>query len=150
MSGMDYKNQKTAIILGLFGLLPFIAPIIFIPLVDGILIQTFLLVQIIYGSIIMCFMGGVQWGYAVAMGKVAPPFVYVASVIPALLIILFLVFNQLFGMYGFIIHFVVGIVILAQAIMDHFIMAEGWFVKLRWILAILASSSLMIGGYMMA
>ena len=147
---MDYKNQKTAILVGLIGLVPFIAPIVLISLVGQDLIQNLLLIQIIYASIIMCFMGGVQWGYAVAMGKVAPPFLYVISIVPSLLIMAFLAFNEFFNIFGFMLHFIVGAVLLVQAIVDHFIMAETWFVKLRWVLALTATTSLMIGGYLMA
>lgn len=147
---MNYKNQKMAVILGLLGLIPFIAPVVLIPILSQSFIQELLLIQIIYASIIMCFMGGVQWGYAVAMGRVAPPLLYVVSIAPSLLIMAFLAFNEFFNIYGFVIHFIVGCVLLIQAIIDHFIIAETWFVKLRWVLALTATTSLMVGGYMMA
>ncbi|MDX6751716.1 DUF3429 domain-containing protein [Geminicoccaceae bacterium 1502E] len=72
---------KVALLLGWLGVLPFAAALAGIALGD-FTAHLANAVLLIYGAVILSFMGGVQWGLAMAAGS--GPARYVASVVPAL------------------------------------------------------------------
>lgn len=81
---MTLRMPRTALILGLLGLIPFIACL-------GA-VHTDLMLgadqarrgAVLYGVVILSFMGGAQWGLATASAEPRPR-AFVASVLPALL-----------------------------------------------------------------
>lgn len=134
------KFQKFAWGLGLAGLIPFVLPLIAMWFVDVETLNAIETMQFAYAGIIIIFMGGVQWGYAVREGKNAKSIQLVFSIIPTLIIFGLLSFLPLFKPYQITMMFVVMLVL--QAVFDLNTMSETWFLKLRWVLTVVASLSL--------
>ena len=73
----------TGILLGLAGLIPFLATSIGLWMLDD---QRLLQVALLYGAVILSFLGGIQWGTALAAGdKQVRAGALVWSVMPALI-----------------------------------------------------------------
>jgi hypothetical protein len=138
------QAQKTAYILGLSGLIPFIIPAIVIWFVTSDVSQILETMQMAYAALIISFMGGVQWGYAVKQGDAAQPVHYILSVIPTLIIFGTLFLALMMQPYHLNIIFI--ILLVAQNIMDQARYVETWFLKLRWVLTVTASLSLLSVG----
>lgn len=94
-----FKSRKIAWSLGLSGLIPFLLPLLLISFVSELTRNALETMQFAYAGIIIIFMGGVQWGYAVKQGEVARAIQYVFSILPALIIFGLLSFLPLFQPY---------------------------------------------------
>ncbi len=135
------QAQKSAYILGLSGLIPFIIPAIAVWFVTPDMSQILETMQMAYAALIISFMGGVQWGYAVKHGDAARPIHYVLSVIPTLIIFAVLFFTL--AVKGYQITLIFMVLLFVQTILDQRRYVETWFLKLRWILTITAVLSLL-------
>ena len=79
---------KTAIWLGALGLMPFAALTATALIGDGTSASTALFAVVVYGAVILSFLGGAHWGFASAGMKYQPaaaPPLLVMSVVPSLL-----------------------------------------------------------------
>jgi hypothetical protein len=136
------KAQTMALLLGYLGLVPFVGPALLIWFLDE---QTSLLlstVQIAYAALIISFMGGVQWGYAIRQGDEARFWQFLISVLPTL--VLFAVFVFGLAVEPLYIAILFSLLLFVQARVDHITMPEKWFVTLRWVLTLTAIISLVI------
>ena len=134
------RFQKMAWGLGLMGLIPFLTTAIMAPFVADITRNTLEAMQFAYAGIIIIFMGGVQWGYAIKQGDSARSIQIIISIMPALMIFGLLSFLPL--LKPFIITIIFVVTLIMQAIFDNKIMIERWFIYLRWFLTSIASLSL--------
>jgi len=135
------KIQKFAWGVGLAGLIPFVLPIILMWFVSQDTLNAIETMQFAYAGLIIIFMGGVQWGYAVRQGVSAHWVQILVSIIPTLIVFGILSFLPLFKPYQITFMFVVMLVL--QAIFDQKTMIDIWFVKLRWVLTSVASIALL-------
>lgn len=133
------RTQKIACCLGVLGLIPFIAPVIMVFLYDNEIGQIAETLHMIYGALIISFIGGVQWGYAIRQGVSARASQYIIGVIPTLAILGTLLMGLMIEAYH--VSLVFAGLLLLQAIIDQRIYVEKWFLRLRWGLTIVASSS---------
>jgi hypothetical protein len=142
---LNFDNRKMAILLMAAGALPFIAAA-YLTLPNVALdagIQGEILI-IVYGAIILSFLGGIRWGAALQNG---PPAMLFGSVLPSLtgFAALLLCFGfRLFGLNPSLWLLVAGFV--AQAAWDYF--APGtlpnWFVRLRMVISAIVIGCLLI------
>jgi len=138
------RAQTMALLLGYLGLIPFVAPALLIWFLDE---QTALLlstVQIVYAALIISFMGGVHWGYAVKQGDNARYWQFLISVLPTL--VLFAVFVFGLTVEPLYIAILFSLILIVQAGVDQITMTEKWFVTLRLVLTATASVSLVLVG----
>lgn len=95
----------------------------------------------LYGALILSFMGGAQWGLAVAAGerRLRP---YAASVVPSLLAWVLLALPQTQGLLGL----ALGLALLM--VYDLWTVRQGeapaWYGRLRWRLTAVAALSLVV------
>jgi len=136
------RKQKIAWGLGLSGLLPFVLPVLVVLFVSELTRDALETMQFAYAGIIIIFMGGVQWGYAVKQGEGAKAIQYVFSIMPALIIFGLLSFLPLFKPYQITVLF--AVMLIGQMIFDYKTITETWFIKLRWVLTCVASLSLIM------
>jgi len=134
-------SKKTACLLGYLGLLPFVIPAIAIWFLSEEIAIAMQISQMVYAALIVSFLGGVQWGYAVRRGDDAKSWQYIISVCPTLLMSLLQMFVGVIQPFQLFLVFI-GLLIV-QAIIDHKVITEKWFVKLRWILVVFAGLSLL-------
>lgn len=127
-------------VLGMAGLLPFVIPVIFMGFMKPNVINAMESMQFAYAGLVVAFMGGVQWGYAVKQGEGATRFQYIFSIVPTLIIFGVLSFLPLFKPYQITTMFI--LLLIAQNIVDYQRMTEKWFLKLRWTMTAIASLSL--------
>jgi hypothetical protein len=143
---------RPALILGLAGLLPFVwgaATALSAPLADmgrGILGQR-LVGQpglIAYGTVILCFMSGVLWGFAArAAPQRALP--YALSVLPALWVFFLVGGGPTAALVSLLLGFVAMLVFDLQFVLWG--LAPGWWMRLRLILTAVAAACLAAGLY---
>ncbi len=69
---MKLRLPALAILLGVAGLIPFLACGLFAVSVAGPLANTWLLALIFYGAVVLSFLGGVHWGLALAAPEPDP------------------------------------------------------------------------------
>lgn len=81
-----WKSPKPALYLGFAGLIPFVAPTLFMA-VSGLYFPELAFAQVAYGASILSFLGGVRWGFALPESSPAKPdWMNLAnSVVPSLL-----------------------------------------------------------------
>jgi hypothetical protein len=142
------RPEKVACFLGYFGLIPFVIPAALIFFVDNDIANMLEAMQFAYAGLIISFMGGVQWGYAVKQKEFAKPWHYIVSVVPTLVI--FIILSLLLIVDPIYITVIMVLLLVGQAMIDNRTVTEKWFVKLRWVLTIVASLSLVIVGLVQA
>jgi len=138
------RTQKIACVLGMLGLIPFIAPVIMVLMYDNEIGQIAETLHMIYGALIISFIGGVQWGYAIRQGVSAKIYQYVIGIVPTIAILGTLLMGLMIESYHVSIVFTV--LLWLQAIIDQRVYVEKWFLRLRWILTSIASLSFIIMG----
>jgi hypothetical protein len=131
---------KPAFVLGFLGAVPFVA-LALAALTGGALGAWALAALLAYGAIILSFMGGVHWGWAMAADE--PTFARLgASVVPSLL-----------GWAGFLLGGAIGFLVVAAGFaallwLDLQAIAEGraaaWYRQLRWPLTVIVVLSLLV------
>ena len=136
------RTEKVACLLGYFGLIPFVVPAVLIFLVEPDIANMLESMQFAYAGLIISFMGGVQWGYAVKQTDASRPWQYLVSVLPTLII--FFVLSLILILEPLHITGIMVGLLLIQAIIDQRVVVEKWFVKLRWILTAVATISVVI------
>jgi hypothetical protein len=107
------RIPTSALLLGLAGLIPFLwgaassAWIVtgYLPVPDIILLYSGVPVLLHYGTIILCFMAGVIWGFAAKDGGPWMPFGLTLSVLPALLMFFAFSLPPLTQMFALILGF---------------------------------------------
>lgn len=128
--------------LGYLGLIPFVVPTLLIWFVAGDVANMLETMQFAYAGLIISFMGGVQWGYAVKQTDAARSWQFILSVMPTLVIFAVLSLVLILKLIH-ITGIMIGLLIF-QAVMDHRTVTEKWFLKLRWILTVTASVSMVV------
>lgn len=131
---------QAAFVLGFLGAVPFVG-LAGLSAVDGALGTWALVALLAYGAIILSFMGGVHWGWAMAADE--PSFTRLGvSVLPSLL-----------GWAGFLLGGSLGFLALAVGFaallwLDLQAIAEGraaeWYRRLRWPLTLIVVASLFV------
>lgn len=81
-----WKSPKPALLLGFAGLVPFVAPTLFMAMTESYCTDL-AFAQLTYGAAILSFLGGARWGFALPEGSPArPDWINLAnSVVPSLL-----------------------------------------------------------------
>lgn len=137
-----------AFVLGFTGVLPFLGLAVLAVLsgqLGNALVTAWALAALLaYGAIILSFMGGVHWGWAMAAEE--PSFERLGtSVVPALL-----------GWSGFLLGDSIGFLVIAAGFaallwLDLRAIAEGraapWYGRLRWPLTVIVTVSLVIASF---
>lgn len=142
------NNRNTAMTLGIAGLLPFIVlPWAALFVTHG-LAAKFLFLQLFYAGIIICFISGNQWGYAVGMGRAGRPVLFTVSILPPVAIFAVAACYGWLFENGPVLYFVTAAILLVQALWDHFVLAEKWFLRLRWLLTGVAVTMLVLSGFL--
>lgn len=139
---MKIENKALASTLGLLGLVPFLATSIVMWFSKTDLALSMVTMQLLYAALIISFMGGVHWGYAVKQGDVARPYQFFVSILPTVAILAILPMSLLLAPHHIALLFMSLLVF--QAIIDHKTYTEGWFVALRWQLTSLSSACLLM------
>lgn len=139
---MKIENKNLASTLGLLGLIPFLATSIIMWFSRPDLAVSMVTMQLLYAALIISFMGGVQWGYAIKQGDAAKPYQFIISIMPTVIILGILPLSLLLSPHHIALTFA-GLLI-AQALIDHKTYTEGWFITLRWQLTSLSSACLMM------
>lgn len=135
------RIPRLALWLGLLGAVPFLVGAlgVWVPRIDHIPI---LGASLLYGAVILSFLGGIRWGTAIGpYGATRQALEFSGSVLPAIAAWLALLMPPAAGLSLLIIGF------LMQALWDVITVEEGrlppWFGKLRMILTSIVTVSLM-------
>ncbi|MDF1748213.1 MAG: DUF3429 domain-containing protein [Alphaproteobacteria bacterium] len=138
------KIPKPALILGLLGLIPFIAPAVTMWSGDAMMVGGALSLQFGYAAVILSFLGGVHWGRALAgdrFGPTGPRLLW--SVVPSLLgWALLLAPDSTVILLGFIIAFALAFLVDIKAVKAG--MFPVWYGSLRKILTVGVLAALLL------
>ncbi|MCY4179181.1 MAG: DUF3429 domain-containing protein [Litoreibacter sp.] len=139
---------RAPLLLGLAGLLPFLwaAAGILIPSLSDATVQVFgarfnaPYVLIAYGTVILCFMSGVLWGFAVTSERALP---YAVSVIPALWAFFAIGGGEAQATSAVIVGFI--LVYACDLQFANWGLTPPWWIKLRTLLTVIVLACLLVG-----
>lgn len=136
-----WKSPKPALILGFAGLIPFVAPSLFMAVTESYC-SDLAFAQLTYGAAILSFLGGARWGFALPESSPAKPdWINLAnSVVPSLL-------AWVAVLMGDSIVAAVTMVAMGLGVSLHYDLSllptyPSWFKALRFVLSIVAFFSL--------
>lgn len=136
-----WKGPKPALLLGFAGLIPFVAPTLFMAVTESYC-SDLAFAQLTYGAAILSFFGGARWGFALPESSPAKPdWINLAnSVVPSLL-------AWVAVLMGSSISAAITMVIMGLGVSLHYDLAllptyPSWFKALRFVLTIVAFFSL--------
>lgn len=136
--------------LGALGVIPFLGLTIAAVMGSGAWINDALIALLAYGAVILSFLGGIQWGFAVSSPDTTPRQMFnrlSLSVAPALIAWGALLLPLGPGMIALSVSFVLVLMIDLRTVNRSG--APTWYPKLRWPLTICAVSALSTGVYVL-
>ncbi len=139
-----------ALQLGAIGVVPFFGLAILALLGNGAWVEDALLAVLAYGAVILSFLGGIQWGFAVSSFDVTPRQLFnrlSLSVAPSLIAWGALLLPLGLGLIVLGVSFVCVLLIDLRTV--NRLGAPVWYPKLRWPLTICAVLSLSTGAYVL-
>lgn len=135
---------RSALWLGLAGLVPFFAGVVLFLQASGETLFWLAYWQVSYGAIILSFLGGVRWGAAMAAGSSGQPSDYAFAIVPPLLAwiavlqgLIWLVLVSLLAVY------------LTDRMTGGRALFPPWYLALRFVLTSGAAAALMIVALLM-
>lgn len=138
---------QPARVLGLSGLIPFVLSAIVAAGSDAPLADNARLALMVYGAVILSFLGGVRWGVMLQCADHSPWQPWINSVLPSILAWVAVLIGGGFGLFVLILGFC------AQWVYDMRAVRQGnvpnWFAGLRTVLTLGAVLSLALGALTM-
>ena len=145
ISSHGRQPYAPALALGLGGLIPFVMLPLLVIVLDEAHQEFLLHALVLYGAVICTFVGALQWGYAVRGGSQQPWLQCGWSIVPALI-------SWIVPLLAVVIALrILACLLLACYIADRIIekteSAPEWFIRLRGILTVVGSGSLLAASF---